>query len=748
MVEAAGHRGLGRPAGAEVAGWRVWGPVYLAVAAVTLAAHLPEIGGWVSCNPIYRYGGMVLSPPHHVLPGLCVIDYNDGITLQALGGHVANMWLHGRIPWWDSYAGLGLPLAAEAQPAAFFLPFILLLHFTAGLLILKITMQMLAGACVVALLRELRIGRPGAALSGMLFALNGTFAWVADSPILPVAFMPALLFALERCRARAEARRPGGPVWVALALAYSLVAGFPETAFMNGVLGAAWAAIAIMRTLPGRRMALVRKIACGGLAGLALSAPAWVSFLDYLRISSVGIHELVIGNHLAADQAAVLLIPSIYGPPYSDWKLASWTDVGGYFGPALGMLALVGVFSGRRLASVRWLLAGWIAFWLSVFFGAPVAHAIWAAVPPFNQVQVTRYAMPSLECATVVLAALTVEDWRSEAPLRTAYAVLAFAASTVVTLTFGAHAGRLSFGAGPSPGFHVMALFEACGVVCTLAWLLAAPALRWRLLTLAALVAADACGNFIVPELAGTTPNRLALAPLEFLQKNAGFARTFALNEQLPTNYGAWFGVAEIQADSMPFAGVWNDAAMAIGGDVNMNVTSWLVITPAMQLTAMRSAMPRLRAAAVRYFVVAAAHDPFATNPEPGLVRVFSDARTRIYELTDAASYAEARGGSCGVIIVSREEMHTSCSAPAVLLRRELLIAGWHASVNGRKSAVTPGSSSEEGYFQQVSLPAGPADVRWWYAPPHARTIAALWGLGVVSTLGMAVSGLRARTRG
>ena len=72
-------------------------------------------------------------------------DPNIGYTTQALGHLCAQDWLHGVIPWWDPYQGVGAPLAAELPNGAFFLPFSLLLHFRAGWLMLRMLMQVLAG---------------------------------------------------------------------------------------------------------------------------------------------------------------------------------------------------------------------------------------------------------------------------------------------------------------------------------------------------------------------------------------------------------------------------------------------------------------------------------------------------------------------------------------------------------------------------------------------------------------------------
>jgi hypothetical protein len=728
-----------------VSGWQAWRLVYVAVVAAVLCAHLPELTGWVTCNPVYRDHGLLAHDPIGVLPGSCSMDSNDGTTLQALGGRAANMWLHGRLPWWNSDAGLGLPLAAEGQPPAFFLPFVLLLHFVSGIVLLKLTMQMLAGAAAVALFRELGLARAAAAVGGILFALNGSFAWYAHSPVLPIAFLPALLFGLERSRLRAAAGQAGGPVWIALALAYSLVSGFPETAFLDGLLAAVWAVAALFR-LPvsaWRRFAL--KIAAGGLAGLALAAPAWISFVDYLGISSVGLHALVIGDHLEASQAITLLLPGIYGPPFADFVLFAWGQDGGFFGPALVLLAIMALAGGARYTALRWVMAGWIAFWISVFYGFPPTHALWAAFRPLNEVQVTRYAFPSLECAAAVLAALAVDDWRRAGhSMHVRWAALVFTLLLAAGIALALPVHRLPPQSPAAWSYAALSVLEALLCVGALLWLLRMPATHRRVLVLAALVTIDAGLHFAPPELAGAHPGKLALQPVAFLRENAGTARVYSLSEQLPTNYGSWLGVPSIQADSIPYSSAWDAAAAAIGGDVNMANTSWLVITPASQLAAFRAAATRLRGAGVRYVITDALHDPFIAAPEPGMSVAYQDARTRIYELSNPAPYfSVAAGGPCRLDVASREHLATVCDTPALLIRRELNLPGWRARVKDAKAAVVAPDNGPQnaldGFLQAVWIPAGKANIRFRYAPPHADLMAWLFLIGLVGTGGLMV---------
>lgn len=719
--------------------WQSWLPAYGAVAAVTLAARLPALAGWASCNPIYHFTEMVGKPIRQILPGECSIDGNDGVTLQALGGRAAEMWLHGTLPWWNGYAALGLPLAGEGQVPAFFLPFVLLLHFFSGIVVLKVLMQLLAGGCALALFREMKLSRAAAAIGAVLFALNGSFAWFGDSPILPIPFLPALLFALERCRTRAIAGQSGGPLWVALALGYSLLAGFPETAFIDGLLAAVWMLAAAARTPPGRLGAFCGKILCGGLAGLALSAPAWLSFLDYLGISSVGLHALVGFNFLPASQTAALVMPGAFGPPYADWATYPWTNAGGYFGTAMVFLVMAGLGTGRRRAGLRWAMAGWVIFWLSVFFGAPVTHAIWQAAPPLNLVQVTRYAMPSMEAAAAVGAALAVDDWRrSRTGLRALWVLPMFTTVAMVALLPAIRTGRVPVMPTAWHGFLIAAIAQTAIVAGALTWLITGRPGPRRVLALAAIVALDATSNFMLPEFAGTRPNRMALNAIGYLQAHAGMSRIYSSDEQIPRNYGSWFGVPVIQVFSLPFAQAWGSAAAVTGGDVNL-------VVPGTRLTAAEARqrfdgdVAGLREAGVRFVVVTAQNDTFNTRKRPDLTAVYTDAKTHIYEVSNAAPYMETRGAPCVLTTISRTRAQTDCRGPAVLIRRELLLPGWHARVNNDKVSIGGAGARVDAYVQQVDLPAGPADITWWYTPPHSKLMAWLFACGLAATVIMAV---------
>jgi hypothetical protein len=104
-----------------------------------------------------------------------------------------------------------------------------------------------------------------------------------------------------------------------------------------------------------------------------------------------------------------------------------------------------------------------------------------------------------------------------------------------------------------------------------------------------------------------------------------------------------------------------------------------------------------------------------------GLSLAFKDDTAAIYQLANTLPYASVTDGNCKIGIISRTEMHSSCTAPDRLLRREMYFAGWSATVNGADAKI-----SAAGLFQSIALPPGESEIHFAYAPPHIRPAYAL----------------------
>lgn len=136
-----------------------------------------------------------------------------------------------------------------------------------------------AGLGAYCLGRRLGLGPPGAALAGLGFGLGGyLLLWLCSALGHVTPYLPWLLLAVE---AQRGARPAAASLATALLTAGMILAGHPETAFYAGAAAGLWA-LAVFRE---QRRAGWR--ALGSLAaGVALAAPGWWPFLEYLGQSS------------------------------------------------------------------------------------------------------------------------------------------------------------------------------------------------------------------------------------------------------------------------------------------------------------------------------------------------------------------------------------------------------------------------------------------------------------------------------
>jgi len=302
-----------------------WFPILFLIL-LPFLVELPLLIFGLSSNPIWQQSGIVEGVRAGLLPGLSYGDPNVGWTTQALGHLAAEDWLHGTIPWWNPYSGIGLPLAGEMQPNAFFLPFLFLLLLHNGVLWLKIAMQVFAGLATFALLRELKLGRLAALTGGALYALNGTFAWMPGETVCnTIPFLPLLLYGIEVAR---KDEGQIGILWIGLAIAGSLFAGFPEAAYINGLLALAWATYRIL--FDSNRFILIRRVVLGGALGLLLAAPIINAFINYLlETNAYAAHSVYSNVFLDVRDIPIFLNPYIYGPIASTFGKSFLVDFWG-----------------------------------------------------------------------------------------------------------------------------------------------------------------------------------------------------------------------------------------------------------------------------------------------------------------------------------------------------------------------------------------------------------------------------------
>ena len=373
----------------------------LVIVVVVLTANALVLVGGFDPNPMGTRSELASSLTAGALPGETTIDPNDGFISQALGHRAALDVLHLRMPWWDSEEGTGAPLAAGMTSGALYPP-TLLNAFANGLIYERVLLELVAGLSLFFLLRRLALARAACMAAAIAFALDGTFAWFAITPINPIPLLPVLLLGLEAAYTRSVARARGGWWLIAVAGALSLYAGFPEVAYIDGLLAVGWFAWRAAGLRGGARRAFAAKAAAGTGAAVLLSAPLLVPFAEYLGRGALGGHvDGVVGRvHLATPALSQLLLPYIYGPifAFGDTGLTLttiWFDVGGFLSASLLFFGLLGVLGpGRR--GLKLVLLGWIVVALTrVYREPPLLGDVLGVLPGMSRMAFFRYAFPS-----------------------------------------------------------------------------------------------------------------------------------------------------------------------------------------------------------------------------------------------------------------------------------------------------------------------------------------------------------------
>ncbi len=682
----------------------------LAIGAAVVLANLPYLLGFFHPNPLNFRGGLTSALTPGLLHGRPTIDPSNGFTSQAIGHLAATDLLHLRPPWWNPYEGTGMPLLGETQAAALFPP-TLLTALSNGQVYEHILLELLAGIFTYLLLRRIGLGRAAATLGAIAYALNGKFAWFADAGVNPLPFLPMLLLGIERAYDAARTGRSGGWRLFALAGALSVYAGFPEVAYINTLMGAAWLGWRIGCLEPGRRRALVTKTALGGVAGALLAAPMLVAMGTYLTHADLSVHaNAQLGRrHLSLSALPQLVMPYLYGQVNTEPRFIVWLMVGGYLSTTLLLLAVLGVIApGRR--GFKLVLLGWTLLVFARMYGQPpLLGDVLGVLPGMSKIQFYRYGTAALELPVIVLAALGLDDvvrlgarWRRVVPAT--LAVLAI----VVAAAIDARPVVRSLGAA----FEHDAWFRASVLWGALtAAAIAAVALlrnvRVRTGGLAALVAVDAVALFVVPEFAAPRATTVDFAPVRYLRAHLGEGRFYTLGPIRP-DYGSYFGLASLGVDDFPptsFAHFIHrrvDPASQFIGFRSRNAAT-------AQLELMHH-LAGYRVAGVRYVLTPTAQP---LPPSRGALHLALETPTTlIYRLAGALPYFTA--GGCTVTSRDRENVRTVCPRPTTLIRRETLMAGWDAQLDGHPVPIR----RIDGVFQAVTVPAGSHRLTFTFAPP------------------------------
>ncbi len=730
-------------------------PVVAMVAAV-VAAHLPYLLGIFDPNPMRVFSGLASGQQLGVLPGFDTIDPNTGFTSQAFSHQAASDWLHGTVPWWNPTEGLGSPLAGTMKGMALFLPFVLLLHFVDGQIALYLAFDLIAASATYLLLRRLGISAWVSAAAGVVFGLNGTMAWNRYAAADPVCFLPLAILGVELIR---DGVRTGRPTrwWVAaLAVAMSIYAGFPETAYLDGLVIAVWALARLSGLDRNQLRRYLGFVVVAGVVGVMVAAPVLTALLDYLPNSFVGGHNGAYA-HATVPRFGIagLLFPYLFGPifaftgaPHGGAALNRfWSNVGGYTTAATVALALVGL-SARRHRLLGWCLLGVAVLCIGRTFGIPPFLTLFNLLPGMTHVAVYRYSYPAFEFCLVVLAAFGVEslvrkelDWRRIA--------VPFGVTLVLAISAFLLARSESHAISGAGGAHIWtdaSLLWGFGTVALLLMAVITPLETVGRIVLIGLLPLESVAMFVTPELSTLRGGTVDLAVVGFLQRNTGLDRVYTLGPLQP-NYGSYFGINSLNVNDLPVPKTFrrlvqtqldpNADPLIFTGTRSANSKG---LTPAQALAAYLPAYERL---GVKYIVVNSRSPELPIRPPLRLV--YQDPLAEVYALPHTRPFYSEATGTCLFGSATYSRVVVNCRTPAVLTRDELDMPGWIARVDGRS---VPVRADTDG-LQTVAVPAGQSSVRFSFEPPHTSVAFIVALIGLVLCAGSALAGpTRARRAG
>lgn len=697
-------------------------------------------------NPINQVSDIGTAFQFGPSPGYDNIDPNIGWIAQALGHRAAVDWLHGSIPWWNPNEGVGSPLAGEMQSAALFPPVILDL-FSNGQVYFRIFLECAAGISAYLLLRRFTRSNTPALVGGVAFALNGTFSWLFHAPGNPVAFLPLVLLGLEQVRDRAvNGQSRHGWVVVAVGLALSLYAGFPEVAFIDGLLILLWALVRAIGLSRRQLLDFGKNALLGVVAGLLLAAPIIVAFVDYLPLADIGGHtgQFASGFLSPGEALPMQIMPYLFGPIFGfSGNVTSltvvWSNIGGYFGISLTVFALIGT-CGRRYRPLRIGLAAWTVVGLARLVGVGWALSLVNVIPGVSATAFYRYASPAWEMAVIVLATLGIDDVVHRVASR--WVVLASGAVALGACLLSWHAAEpvlrtMSHDAPASRGWSAASLIWAFVMIVAIVTLALLPDVRiagypgsLKPAAIALLVMFDVVVMFATPQFSAPHSATIDTKVVSYLEEHLGANRFYTLGPIVP-NYGSYFGLSELAVNDVPVPKTFekfvvrnldpNVDATAFSGNSQLHVTG---PSAAQELIAHLAAYESV---GVKYVVTFPGEKLPAYRGAP-LKEVYADGIADIVELPHPAPLFEASDRRCVVRALNGTTATVNCKSPSTLLYRELYMPGWNVRVNGRAASTTPSGP----LFQSVDVPAGASIVQFAFTPRHEDAAFAAVLLGLV----------------
>ena len=688
-------------------------------------ANVLYLTGFSLINPISWTAG-ISHVICHVSCGRPMIDPNVGYITQPLGHLAAMDLLHGHLPYWNYFEGLGSPLLGEMQSAALF-PLTILFALPSGLLWFHMALEIIAGFSTYFLARRLSLPVFFASAAGLLFALNGTFAWLGNAVLNPVAFLPMLLLGIEMIY---DAATKGGPRkgWyvAAFAIAFSLYAGFPEVAYLDGLFCLVWAIVRFFSLDRSVRLIAARRIGLAAVVGGFLALPVLVPFDDYLKAAYVGAHSGGADrlSHLPIHAMSMFIDPYIYGGIFSNANVYSeWGGIGGYFGASVLALSFLGLF-GVAHRGLRIFLGCWAFLGTLAIFNLAYIHQILNLLPEVKNATLSRYLMPSCEFAVITLAVFGLWDLATNQRAKRIFN-LTNALALLLLIWAALEASSLNKGLVQSHKARILiAVLHVVPFVALVAIIALGFFTSRRLVTFAVafVVVGEALVTFWVPTAEAAKKISIDTAPISYLQTNQGEYRFLDFGI-LNANWASQYGLNSLSAIDLPFPkkfSTYIQRSLFPG----LTPPQQFVIHDGLtgielQETELADHFQAYENASVKYLLFPSSLTLLPALTKLGVKPVFEDTQgiATIYEMPNPRPFFST-SSSCTVTSTNPAAASVNCpSGSNVLVRSELQMKGWRAFVNGKDVKI----STVDGVYQTVSVPQGTSNVTYSFTPPHEK---------------------------
>ena len=710
-------------------------PILLIVLGVVLGNFI-FLSGLEIDNPITWTAGI----SHflcHVTCGRPMIDPNVGYITQALGHRSAVDLLHGHLPWWNYFEGLGQPLAGEMQAASLF-PLTLLFAFSSGLLWFHICLEIIAGLSTYFLARRLSIPILFATAAGILFSLNGTFAWLGNAVLNPVCFLPMLLLGIEMIYDSAKTKTNKGWYVAAIAIALSLYAGFPEVAYLDGIFCVGWAVVRFFSIPSQFRLIAARRVGLAGLIGGLISLPGLIPFYDFYKVANVGSHNSAgqAIESLPVHALPMFFDPYVYGTIFSNPNVGNiWGGIGGYFTISVCALAFLGLF-GASHRPLRIFLALWTFVGVLGAFNILKVRLLWNVIPLLKNAGFARYIMPSCEIALIMLAVFGIMDFATNKRAQRLFTFTTLVALLILVWS-ALEARALNRGVPLSHDAGIIFIgLDLLPFLAVFFLLIAGRLSKYRIapFLVALIVVGESLLMFFVPTAESPKQITIDQAPISYLQANEGQYRFLDFAVLYP-NWGSEYGLNELSAVDLPFPEAFTKL---LESQLYPGLTPGNQFTIHHGLTGIelleREVLKHFKAyegASVKYLLMPNSVVILPQLTKLGVKQVFKDSLAEIFEMPSPRPFYSVKSNTCevgsgGTSVVNIAKV-VCTGGGTTLIRTELDMAGWKAFVNGKPVPITV----SDGVYQAVSVPNGTSIVTYSFLPPHEKyaVIAGLLGL-------------------